>query len=123
MTIPDIHAAVARCRDAVLRTSDPIQRGQWFHVARVHIPALVAERDRLTGLLEAWDDAMPVPYRETTPNREARMDHWLSHLSELEAVYGTLDTLDGLVPEPRRSSAPRRAFDDAAVVVREVRVG
>jgi len=122
MTIPDIHAAVARCRDATLRTSDPIRRGQWFHVARVHIPTLVAERDRLTGLLAAWDAAMPVPYRETTPNREARMDHWLAHLIELEAVYATLATLDGLVPEPRRSSAPRRAFDDAAVVVKAVRV-
>jgi len=122
MTIPDIHADVARCRDAVLRTSDPIQRGQWFHVARVHIPALVAERDRLTGLLAAWDAAMPVPYRETTPNREARMKHWLAHLNELEGVYATLDALDGLVPDPVRSSPPRQAYDDAMVVVRAVRV-
>jgi len=123
MTIPDIHAAVARCRDAALKSSDPVQRGQWFHAARVHIPALVAERDRLTGLLTEWDDAMPVPYRETTPNREARMDHFLGHLGELEAVYATLDALDGLVLDPVRSSAPRRAFDDAQIVVREVRVG
>lgn len=117
MTIPEIHADVARCRDATLRTSDPVQRGQWFHVARVHIPALVAERDRLTGLLETWDAAMAVPYAETTANRAARMGHWLAHLGALEAVYGALDVLDSLMPAPVDSSAPRRAYDDAAVVV------
>lgn len=120
MTIPDIHADVARCRDAASRTSDSIQRGQWFGVAHLHLPALLAERDACVADLERWDAAFASPM--TADKRGACEDWWIARLRELEAVLATLDALDGLIPDPVASSAPRRAYDDAQIVTSEVRV-
>lgn len=98
MKIADIHVEVVQCRDAMGRAPDHVQRDQWWHVARRHLPNLIEERDACVRDLERWDrqfspDLEPVP-------RAAREDWWIARLHELEAVYVSLETLGGMIPVP-----------------------